>query len=135
MNSDAVQSQPPRPVASPAEAELLIRHMMDVMDALLGTVEEETVLVRAGRLSEALRLETGKAELSRLYMVDCGRIKASQDYLARIAPGTLADLHQRHDLFRAVLQMNLTVLATVQAISESAMRGVSREFIRTATPA
>src|SRR5262249_50080686 len=86
MKPLASPSQHPKPVASPAEAELLIQHMIDVMDALLGTVEEETELVRAGRLSEALRLETGKAELSELYLVDCARIKGSQDYVARIAP-------------------------------------------------
>lgn len=135
MNSDASQTQPPRPVASLAEADLLIRHMVDVMRALLGTVEEETALVRGGRLSEASRLEAGKAELSRLYMVDCARIKASQGYLARIAPGTLADLHKLHDRFRALLQMKLTVLAAAQAITESAMRGIARQPIHRAIPA
>ena len=45
-----------------------------------------------------------------------------------------AELRQRHDLFRAVLQMNLTVLATAHAVSESIMRGVSAELARKATP-
>ena len=45
-----------------------------------------------------------------------------------------AELRQRHDLFRAVLQMNLTVLATAHAVSESIMRGVSSELARKATP-
>ena len=79
--------EPTRPVASPGEAEALIRHLLDVMDALLGTVEEETELVRAGKLDEASKLEPTKAELSRMYIADTTRIKASQGYLVRTTPG------------------------------------------------
>lgn len=126
MSPDASQVQP-RPVGSPAEAELLIKHMIDVMDALLGTIEEETELVRAGKFGEASRIEVAKTELSRLYISDCARIKASQGYLSRVVPMALADLHKRYDLFRALLPMNLTVLETAQAISEGVMRGRSSE--------
>jgi hypothetical protein len=124
----------PRPVASAAEGEALIKHLIEVMDALLGTVEEETALVRAGKLAEAARLEAGKTELSNMYVLDCARIRSSQIFLDRVTPKMAADLRQRHDLFRAVLQMNLTVLATAHAVSESIMRGVSSELARKATP-
>jgi hypothetical protein len=123
-----------RPVASPADAEALVRHLIDVMDALLGTVEEETELVRAGKLIEASKLEPTKAELSRMYVADTTRIKASQGYLVQATPGMVEDLRKRHDEFRALLQMNLTVLATAHAVSESIMRGVSSELSRKATP-
>ena len=39
------------PVASASEGEALIKHLLEVMEALLGTVEEETVLIRAGKLA------------------------------------------------------------------------------------
>jgi len=126
--------EPVRPVATPADAEALVRHLTDVMDALLGTVEEETELVRAGKLLEASKLEPTKAELSRMYVADTARIKASQGYLARTTPGMVDDLRKRHDEFRALLQMNLTVLATAHAVSESIMRGVASELARKATP-
>ena len=125
---------PSRPVASAAEGELLIKHLMDVMDALLGMVEEETALVRAGKLAEAAKLEPAKSELSGMYIADTARIKSSQIYLDRVTPAMAAELRKRHDLFRAVLQMNLTVLATAHAVSESIMRGVSSELARKATP-
>lgn len=128
------QATPSRPVASPAEGEALIRHLMDVMEALLGAIEEETTLVRAGKLTEAAKLEPAKTELSSMYLADAARIKASQIYLDRVKPGLAAELRQRNDLFRAVLQMNLTVLATAHAVSESIMRGVSSELARKATP-
>ena len=122
------------PVASPAEGEALMKHMLEVMNALLGAVEEETALVRAGKLAEAIKLEATKTELSNMYLADAARIKASQIYLDRVTPDMAAELRQRHDVFRAVLQMNLTVLATAHAVSESIMRGVSAELARKATP-
>jgi hypothetical protein len=125
---------PVRPVASPADGEALIKHLLEVMDALLGTVEEETALVRAGKLAEAAKLEAAKTELSSMYVADTARIKASQVYLNRATPAMAAELRQRHHQFRAVLQMNLTVLATAHAVSESIMRGVSAELARKATP-
>jgi hypothetical protein len=134
MSDASSEPQAARPVGSPAEAELLIRHLLDVMDALLGTVEEETELVRAGKLGAAADLEPSKAELSQMYIRDTMQIRASQSYIAQATPSLLDELRKRHDLFRALLQMNLTVLATAHAVSESIMRGVGDELARKATP-
>jgi hypothetical protein len=130
----AAERNPSHPVGSVAEGEALIGHLIEVMEALLGMVEQETALVRAGRLGEAAKLEPAKSELSGMYIVDAARIKASQVYLDRVTPQMATELRRRHDLFRAVLQMNLTVLATAHAVSESIMRGVSSELARKATP-
>ena len=136
MSALAMQTTevPAHPVGSAADAETLIKHLLEVMEALLGTVEQETALIRAGKLIEAAKLEPAKTELSNMYVADTARIKASQVYLDRVRPAMAKELRQRHDLFRAVLQMNLTVLATAHAVSESIMRGVSAELARKATP-
>ena len=136
MSAPATQSKaaPVRPVGNPAEGEALMRHMMQIMDELLGLIEQETALIRVGKLNEAKPIEARKTELSGLYLNDVGRFKSAQVYLDRIAPKLTAELRHRHDLFRAVLQMNLTVLATAHAVSESIMRGVSAELARKATP-
>jgi hypothetical protein len=105
------------PIASLSEAETVIAHLLEVMDAMLAVVEEETKLVRAGKLSAAARLVPTKNELSRLYFADTQRLKAGEALLARTAPRVLDALRKRHDLFQAVLQMNLTVLATAHAVS------------------
>jgi hypothetical protein len=123
-----------RAVTNSAEAELLMKHLMDVMDGLLGVIERETELVRAGNLAEAAKLEASKTELSRLYMLDASRLKASRTFLSRTMPEMFEALRRRHDLFHALLQMNLTVLATAHAVSESIMRGASEELARRATP-
>jgi hypothetical protein len=124
----------PAPVATPAEAERLRAHFVDVMDALVGMVQQETELVRAGKLGEASMLADSKTELSRLYIVDMLRLRASQQQLAQIAPGLIEELKVRHEEFRALLQINLTVLATAHAVSEGIVRGVSGEMARKAAP-
>jgi hypothetical protein len=134
MTPAVQRSFSPPPVGDRAEAELLIQHLTDVMDALLAALEQETELVRAGRLSEASKLEASKTELSQLYVADTARLKASQPYLAKNLADVLNALRKRHEAFQAVLQMNLTVLATAHAVSESIMRGVSNELARKAMP-
>ena len=54
-----------------------------------------------------------------------------------ISPGSsprLEALRRHHDTFRALLQINLTVLATAHAVSEGIVRGVSGEMARHAAP-
>jgi hypothetical protein len=124
----------PPPVDTSAEADRLIEHLLEVMDALVAAVEAETEMVRAGKLERMVTLEQTKAELSRLYVADTQRIKANQSAIAKLAPVRIQELRERHDEFRALLQINLTVLATAHAVSESIMRGVSDELTRKAQP-
>lgn len=98
------------------------------MNALLAVIERETELVRAGKVREALKLEQNKNELSRRYIAMITLLKASQKYLAQTTPDLLSALHRHHDVFRAMLQVNLTVLATAHAVSEGIVRGVNTEI-------
>jgi hypothetical protein len=124
----------PAPVATAAEAQQLARHYVEVMDTLIGVVQQETELVRGGRLSQAAKLEQAKTDLARLYIGDTLRLRASHVLFARLAPDIMAELVRRHDTFRALLQVNLTVLATAHAVSEGIVRGVSGELARKASP-
>src|SRR3954447_16212037 len=126
---------PPIPVVStPAAARKLAADLMDAMTALLGVIERETELVRAGKVREAMVLEQQKAELSSHYLSCVTHMKASQPYLARTVPELLTTLHRHHDTFRAMLQVNLTVLATAHAVSEGIVRGVNAEMQRRNVP-
>ena len=107
---------------------------MEVMSALLGIIERETELVRAGKVREAIRLEEQKNELSRRYMVAVENLKNAQKHLAQVAPELLATLRRHHETFRAMLQINLTVLATAHAVSEGIVRGVNAEVQRRNMP-
>jgi hypothetical protein len=120
--------------ATPADARKLAEGLMDVMSTLLGVIERETELVRAGKVREAMALEGKKTELSRRYVGTIAHLKSSQSYLVRATPELLTTLHRHHDTFRAMLQINLTVLATAHAVSEGIVRGVNAEMQRRNVP-
>jgi hypothetical protein len=125
----------PRPaISTPAAARKLAEELMDVMSALLAIIERETELVRAGKVHEAMRLGEEKSGLSRRYVVALENLKTAQNYLAQVSPELLATLRRHHDTFRAMLQINLTVLATAHAVSEGIVRGVNTEMQRRNIP-
>jgi hypothetical protein len=135
MNQRPQATPAPTPaISSPVEARKLAEELMDVMSALLGIIERETELVRAGKVREAIALEGQKGEQSRRYMVTVERLKTSQKYLAQVSPELLTTLRRHHDTFRAMLQVNLTVLATAHAVSEGIVRGVNAEIQRRNIP-
>ena len=132
------QPHPPRPAqrqfTSAAEAHAVATHLNDVMDGLLKVLDHETSLVRAGKLAEASSLEKTKSELARLYITDTATLKANVPFLRSYQPDLLAALREQHERFQALLQVNLTVLATVHAVSEGVMRGVCTELTRKKAP-
>jgi hypothetical protein len=125
---------PPRPASTPAEARKLAENMMDVMNALLAVIEQETALVRAGKVRDALKLEQQKSAMSLRYTSMITLLKTSQKYMAQTTPDLLSALHRHHDVFRSMLQVNLTVLATAHAVSEGIVRGVNTEIQRRNIP-
>ena len=122
------------PASTPAEIRKLAEELMDVMSALLGIIEHETELVRAGKVTEAMRLGQPKSDMSRRYAVAIEGLKAAQQVLSQAAPELLNTLRRHHDTFRAMLQINLTVLATAHAVSEGIVRGVNTEIQRKNIP-
>jgi len=129
-----VQAQRPNTAPGSAEARKIAEQLMDAMSALLGLIERETELVRAGQVREAMTLESKKQELSRNYVSAVSELKTNQAQLAKSAPELLSTLHRHHDAFRAMLQVNLTVLATAHAVSESVVRGVNAEIQKRNVP-
>lgn len=128
--------QPQAPAASPSavDPQQLASEMADVMAALFAVVERETDLVRAGRVVDAMALEADKSGLSRRYVNLVSALKANQPHLRAVAPDLLATLQRQHETFRAMLQVNLTVLATAHAVSEGVVRGVNTEVQRRNIP-
>lgn len=127
-------AQRPNNTPESSAARKLAEDLMDAMSALLGLIERETELVRAGKVRDAMTLESQKQELSRRYVGAVGQLKANQAQLAKSAPELLSTLHRHHDAFRAMLQVNLTVLATAHAVSESVVRGVNAEIQKRNVP-
>lgn len=135
MNQHSLRHPAPIAKAStPAEARKLAETLMEVMSALLAIIERETELVRAGKIREAMASESQKSELTRRYVQAVTHLRASHKYMTQTVPELLAALHRHHDVFRAMLQVNLTVLATAHAVSENIIRGVNAEVQRRNIP-
>jgi flagellar biosynthesis/type III secretory pathway chaperone len=129
------QAPPPRPpIATPADARKLAEEMLDVMNKLLAIIEQETELVRAGKVREAIQLEQQKTALTGRYVTAVETLRVAQQHLSQVAPDLLASLKRHHETFRAMLQINLTVLATAHAVSEGIVRGVNAEVQRRNMP-
>jgi hypothetical protein len=124
----------PAPALSLADVRKLADSLMDVMTTLLTVIESETALVRAGKLRDAMALEGRKTELSQRYAGIIAYIRNNKDCLAKASPDLITALHRHHDTFRAMLQVNLTVLATAHAVSEGVIRGVNAEMQKRAMP-
>jgi hypothetical protein len=131
-NQSRLNMQPS--VATPAEARKLGDALIDIMDQLLKLIEQETTLVRGGKVRDAMLLDSAKTDLSRRYVSAIAGLRANQRYMSQATPDLLATLHRHHDTFRAMLQVNLTVLATAHAVSEGIVRGVNSEMQRRAVP-
>lgn len=133
------QQQRPAPspsaqISTPSEARRIAEGLMAIMSTLLDVVERETELVRSGNIREAMALESEKSEASRQYAQTIAKLTSSKDYLVQSTPEILTALHRHHDTFRAMLQVNLTVLATAHAVSEGIVRGVNGELQRRNLP-
>lgn len=135
MTASAQRTSAPKPaLRSAADARRVANELMEAMSALLSTIERETELVRAGKLREAMAFGPQKQDLSRRYVSAVGEVKANQKFLAQAAPDLMPTLHRHHETFRAMLQVNLTVLATAHAVSENIVRGVNAEMQRRSMP-
>jgi hypothetical protein len=117
-----------------SQPQAIMSDLVATMDDILRIVEQETELVRAGSLAKASKLQEAKAELANRYYACTTHLKAMLPALPSGQQPVLADLKRRHEEFRALLQINLTVLATAHAVSEGIMRGVSDELARKAAP-
>ena len=124
----------PAPALSAADAEALMGRLMQAMETLAAMIEDETALVRVGRLREAAVIERGKSEFARSYVTDMTRLAAARAAVATIASEQTKAFRERHAQFQDMLRTNMTVLATAHAVSEDLIRGVSGELARKATP-
>jgi hypothetical protein len=121
-------------VSTVTDARKLADSLLEAMNALLELIERETALVRAGKIVDAMKLEKQKSELSKRYVAGVSLLKGSHVYMGRSTPDLLTALRRHHETFRAMLQINLTVLATAHAVSEGIIRGVNTELQKKRSP-
>jgi hypothetical protein len=122
------------PVTTKAEAEKVLEDLAALIQKLSGFVEQETELVRGGRMRKAAEIEPTKRVLAGQLFASSERLKANAKFMLQVAPAHCAALAQVQDAFRALLQKNMMVLATAHAVSEGIVRRLSGELTRKASP-
>jgi len=122
------------PITTAADAEHAIADLGALIERLAELVEQETVLVRGGRIRAASALQPQKAELAGRMFAGSERLKASAKFLRQSVPARCAELARVQETFRAVLHRNMIVLATAHAVSEGIVRRLSGDLARKTSP-
>ena len=122
------------PITTAAEAERALAEMSDLIEHLRAVIEQETVLVHAGKVRSAMALGASKSELAGQLLNHGQRLKANAKFMLQAAPARCAELREMQDAFRAVLQKNMIVLATSHAVSEGIVRRLSGDLARKRSP-
>ena len=117
-----------------ADAEALLMRISDSMVALVKIFDDETKLIRAGRLREATMLVEEKTALASDYLRLIETMKANAEFIGGELPVLVEDLRRAHGAFRDILQLNLRVVATAQSVAEGIMRGAAEQAIRRDAP-
>lgn len=96
-----------------------------IMDTLYELLEEETALLRKGKLNDALSLVEAKNQLSIQYMLLQKTISRNADIVKKLAPGDSEALLSRHKDFQSVLKKNLAVIATTREVSSELINSIN----------
>lgn len=129
LRQTRVLDERPR-VSTSLEADALIEAVLEALAALSHVVGEETGLIKAGKLDEAMQREARKSELAGVYMKGVEQIKLNAIALARFVPEKVKRLKTAHLAFQDLIELNQTVLATARAVSESIVRDLAAESNR-----
>ena len=114
-------------IADALSARALVEAVLEALGALSHLVGEETELVRAGRLPEAMTREPRKTELAGIYMRGVEQVKLNAVALARFVPEQVKRLKDAHLAFQGLIETNQIVLATARAVSESIVRDLAAD--------
>jgi hypothetical protein len=132
MTAQPASKQPP--IASKAAAEALLNHIGETMVALVQVFEDETRLVRAGKLNAAAELAPEKTNLASVYVRDIELMKMNAHFIKETLPELVEEMRAAHDSFREILNRNLKVVATAQSVAEGLIRGAAAEASRRENP-
>jgi hypothetical protein len=122
------------PIANKASAEALLNHIGETMVALVQVFEDETRLVRAGKLTAAAELAPEKTSLAAVYVRDIESMKANAHFIKETLPELVEEMRAAHSSFREILTRNLRVVATAQSVAEGLIRGAAEEASRRDNP-
>ena len=95
------------------------------LDALVEILNQETVLLRAGRARAASELTADKTRLAQDYMGLARAVQRQLERLRREAPDLLHALQASHERLAMQMAENLRVIATARAVTEDLLTDVA----------
>ena len=122
------------PISTRDEAEILLSRIGETMVALVQVFEDETRLVRAGKLSAAADLVSEKSNLAARYLHEFDAVKTNAKFIRDQVPELVEEMRRAHASFRDILSRNLRTVATAQSVAEGIVRGAAEEASRRASP-
>jgi flagellar biosynthesis/type III secretory pathway chaperone len=94
--------------------------------ALVNVMNQETMLLRAGRLGQASELTPEKTRLAQDYVTFARAIQRQTKRLVAEAPALMARLKAGHESLATQMAENLRVLATAKTVTEDVLTDVAR---------
>jgi flagellar biosynthesis/type III secretory pathway chaperone len=107
---------------------------LSTLDRLVGILNEETVLLRSGRLQDAGKLTEQKTQLAQDYMGFARSVQRELPRLKREAPQMIEAMRVRHEQFATQMAENLRVIATARAVTEELLTDVAQAMSASARP-
>jgi hypothetical protein len=122
------------PIATRDQAETLLSRIGETMVALVQVFEDETRLVRAGKLSAAADLVSEKTNLAARYLREFEAVRTNAKFIRDQVPELVEEMRRAHDSFRDILTRNLRTVATAKSVAEGIVRGAAEEANRRVNP-
>ncbi|MEO6396241.1 MAG: hypothetical protein ABIO40_10070 [Devosia sp.] len=110
----------------------LIAFAEGTLAALVGVMNSETTMLRAGRFREAATLGADKTQLAQDYVTYSRAVQRQMDRLKREAPGEIGRLRNGHEKLATQMAENLKVIATARAVTEDLLTDVAGAVARSA---
>ncbi|WDR03762.1 hypothetical protein PSQ19_06850 [Devosia algicola] len=95
------------------------------LNSLINVMNEETMLLRAGRLRQASTLTADKARLAQDYVVFARTVQRQNTRLRQEAPSSVDRLRVGHEQLATQMAENLRVLATAKTVTEDLLTDVA----------
>lgn len=95
------------------------------MDELIALVQEETELVREGKLFALKEVEDEKTRVAQEFVKGLEAVRRIRSSLEHYAPETVYRLRRHHSEFRSMLQLSLAALATAKEASNEMLDAIT----------
>jgi hypothetical protein len=112
----------------------LIAFTEGTLMALVGIMNKETMLLRAGRHAEATGLTAEKTRLAQDYVSYSRAVQRQLERLKAEAPDDIGLLKTGHEQLATQMAENLKVIAVARAVTEDLLTDVAEQITRAGRP-